>query len=145
MDNVCTNVHAVELLDSWCLHRHLYDMRILSSLKIHNNRTCLSLILHVHSHCNVLTSYMYTHAFPVYMCTIITLITLWHFPSFLPLGAHVHLVKFIKNPINWSQNKLDQILKNQPLHAKIFWADSIFWWPWTIVHGWKGKFGRFWR
>ena len=21
----------------------------------------------------------------------------------------------------------------------------IFWWPWTIVHGQKGNFGRFWE
>ena len=23
--------------------------------------------------------------------------------------------------------------------------NSIFWWPWTIVHAPKGKFGRFWQ
>ena len=33
----------------------------------------------------------------------------------------------------------------QLLLAWIFWANSIFWLPWTIVHGLKGNFGRFWR
>ena len=23
--------------------------------------------------------------------------------------------------------------------------NQIFWWPWTIVHAQKGKFGRFWN
>ena len=36
-------------------------------------------------------------------------------------------------------------VSGQPLLAWIFWADSIFWPPWTIVHGPKGNFGRFWR
>ena len=58
----------------------------------------------------------------------------------------------------WRQTKNDQNLRNwrshthqnwfacisgQPLLAWIFWADSIFWPPWTIVHGLKGNFGRF--
>ena len=58
------------------------------------------------------------------------------------------------------ENKMEQNLWNQrghahqnwfpcisyqPLPAWIFWAKSIFWPPWTIVHGLKGKFGRFWR
>ena len=34
-------------------------------------------------------------------------------------------------------------ISHEPLFAWIFWADFIFWPPWTIVHGWKGKFGRF--
>ena len=58
----------------------------------------------------------------------------------------------------WRQMKNEQNLRNwkghthqnwfacishQPLLAWIFWADSIFWPPWTIVHGRKEKFGCF--
>ena len=60
----------------------------------------------------------------------------------------------------WRQTKKGQNLQNrkshayqnwfaciscQPLLAWIFKADSIFWPPWTIVHGLKGNLGRFWR
>ena len=31
-------------------------------------------------------------------------------------------------------------ISHQPLLAWIFWANSIFWPPWTIVHGSKGNF-----
>ena len=34
-------------------------------------------------------------------------------------------------------------ISNQPLIAWIFWADSIFWPPWTIAHVPKGNFDRF--
>ena len=58
----------------------------------------------------------------------------------------------------WRQTKKGQNLQNrkdhahqnwiacisrQPLLAWIFWADSIFWLPWTIAHGPKGNFDRF--
>ena len=57
----------------------------------------------------------------------------------------------------WRQTKNEQYLWNrrghtyqnwfacishQPLLAWIFWANSIFWPPWTIVHGRKGNFGK---
>ena len=48
------------------------------------------------------------------------------------LGSHIHQ--------NWFA-----CISQPPLLAWIFWANSIFWPPWTIVHGPKGKFGRFWR
>ena len=36
---------------------------------------------------------------------------------------------------------------NPYLHEFFGWfpINWIFWWPWTIVHGQKGKFGRFWK
>ena len=41
-------------------------------------------------------------------------------------------------PWNWFA-----CVSSQPLLVWIFWADSIFWHPWTIVHGPKGNYGHF--
>ena len=51
----------------------------------------------------------------------------------------------LQNQKGYAHQNWFPCISHQPLFAWIFWGNSIFWPPWTIVHGPKGNFGRFWR
>ena len=64
--------------------------------------------------------------------------TLWPTKSYYPN----HLVVTLQSPKPEKPHQPNLV----PMHFTstwIFWADSIFWPPWTIAHGQKGNFGRF--
>ena len=49
----------------------------------------------------------------------------------------------LRNRRGYAHQNLFACVSHQLLLAWIFWANSIFWPPWTIVHGSKGSFGCF--
>ena len=71
-----------------------------------------------------------------------TIYSPWSEGKFWPFWRQTKKKQNLWNRRSHTHQNWFACVSHQPLLAWIFWANSIFWPPWTIVHGPKGNFGK---